>query len=117
MIKKNSFYIATLTLLVLPGTAIAGAQCEGVSAISGNAGCTAGAFESAIGSITCTLFYIVGAISVIFLLIGAIRYITSTGDASRIKQAKDTIFYAIAGIIIAVVAQAIVAFTLTRIAS
>lgn len=113
MIKKKLIYIASV--LVIPGFTYAGPQCDGVKAISGNNVCDASAFEKAIGQITSTLFYIIGAISVIFLLIGAIRYITSTGDAARIKQAKDTIFYALAGVIIAIIAQALIAFVISRI--
>lgn len=112
MIYRKLIYVASV--LVFPGFAFAGPQCDGVKAISGNNVCDASAFDKAIGQITSTLFYVIGAISVIFLLIGAIRYITSTGDATRIKQAKDTIFYSIAGVIIAIVAQAIIAFVLTR---
>ncbi len=114
--KKKLFYLSVLILLVVPSyTLAAGYQCIGVSAVSGNTGCDATAFQNAIKNITSTLFYVIGAISVIFLLIGAIRYITSTGDATRIKQAKDTIFYALAGVIIAIVAQALIAFVISRI--
>lgn len=111
---KNKFlYISVLSLTFLPIPAIAqDAQCKGAKAVGGD--CTSFEFNKAIENITSTLFYIIGAISVIFLLIGAIRYITSTGDASRIKQAKDTIFYALAGVIIAIVAQAIIAFVISE---
>ena len=113
--KNKVLFFGVAALTFAPRLVSAGPQCDGVSAISGNAGCNANALETAITEITKTLFYIIGAISVIFLLIGAIRYITSTGDATRIKQAKDTIFYAIAGVVIAIVAQAIIAFVITRV--
>ncbi len=54
------------------------------------------------------LLFLAGAIAVIVIIIGGIRYITSTGDAMRIKQAKDTILYGIVGLIIAIFAYAIV---------
>lgn len=111
---KKFFGLSGLATLFLPITVFAQqAQCTGAQAVGGV--CSKGQFEAAIASITSTLFYIIGAISVIFLLIGAIRYITSTGDATRIKQAKDTIFYALAGVIIAIVAQALIAFVISRI--
>lgn len=51
-----------------------------------------------------TFLFAAGLIAVIFLIIGGIRYITSTGDSSRIKAAKDTILYAIIGLIVAILA-------------
>lgn len=59
------------------------------------------------------LLYIIGAIAVIMLIIGGIRYVTSGGDSSAVTAAKNTILYAIIGIIIALLAYAIVNFVLT----
>ncbi|MNH58407.1 hypothetical protein D3C85_1118990 [compost metagenome] len=59
------------------------------------------------------LLFIIGAISVIMLIIGGIRYTISGGDSSAVTSAKNTIMYAIVGIIVAVLAYAIVNFVLT----
>jgi hypothetical protein len=59
------------------------------------------------------LLFIIGAISVIMLIIGGIRYTISGGDSSAVTSAKNTIMYAIVGIIVAVLAFAIVNFVLT----
>lgn len=59
------------------------------------------------------LIFLVGAIAVIMLIIGGLRYVTSQGDASAVKSAKDTILYAVAGIVVAVMAYAIVHFVAT----
>jgi hypothetical protein len=56
------------------------------------------------------LIYLTGAIAVIVVVYGGLRYVTSTGDASRVKQAKDTIVYGITGLVIALLAYAIVNF-------
>jgi hypothetical protein len=58
------------------------------------------------------LLFIIGAISVIMLIIGGIRYTISGGDSSAVTSAKNTIMYAIVGIIVAVLAFAIVNFVL-----
>ncbi len=58
------------------------------------------------------LLFIIGAISVIMLIIGGIRYTISGGDSSAVTSAKNTIMYAIVGIIVAVLAYAIVNFVL-----
>lgn len=63
-----------------------------------------------------TLFVILGSIAVIMIVIGGIRYTTSNGDASQTKAAKDTILYAVIGLVVAIMAYAIVSFTLTQFA-
>lgn len=61
------------------------------------------------------LLYVLGAIAVLVIIIGGIRYVTSAGDASRVKLAKDTILYAVIGLVIAILAYAIVNFVVTNI--
>jgi hypothetical protein len=48
------------------------------------------------------------------IIFGGIRYVTSTGDSSRVKAAKDTVTYAVIGLIVALLAYAIVNFVLTN---
>ncbi|PID31341.1 hypothetical protein CR983_01630 [Candidatus Saccharibacteria bacterium] len=62
--------------------------------------------------VTNMLLFLVGAISVIMLVIGAIRYTTSGGDQTRVTSAKNTIMYAIVGLVLAIVAYAIVQFVI-----
>ncbi len=59
------------------------------------------------------LLFLVGAISVIMLIIGGIRYILSAGDQQKVTDAKNTIMYAVIGIVLAVLAWAIVNFLLS----
>jgi hypothetical protein len=54
--------------------------------------------------------YIIGAISVVMLIYGGIRYTTSGGNAANVTAAKNTILYAIVGIVVALLALAIVNF-------
>ncbi len=58
------------------------------------------------------LLFIIGAVAVIMLIIGGIRYTLSGGDQSAVTAAKNTILYAIVGIIVAIFAYAIVNFVL-----
>lgn len=58
------------------------------------------------------LLFVLGAIAVIMIIIGGIRYSTSGGDAGSIKGAKDTILYAVIGLVVAILAYAIVNFVL-----
>lgn len=56
------------------------------------------------------ILYVLGAIAVIMIVIGGIRYTTSGGDSSSTTAAKNTILYAVIGLIVAILAFAIVNF-------
>lgn len=60
--------------------------------------------------ITSILLFIVGALAVIMLIFGGIRYVVSGGDQNNVTAAKNTILYAIIGIIVALLAYAAVTF-------
>lgn len=60
---------------------------------------------------------IVGAVSVIMIIIGGLRYITSAGDSSNVTGAKNTILYAIVGLVIVIFAQTIIKFVVSRLQS
>jgi len=57
--------------------------------------------------------FIIGAISVLMLIYGGIRYTTSGGNEKGVTAAKNTILYAVVGIVVALLAYAIVNFVLT----
>ena len=65
-------------------------------------------------NITNVLLLIIGIVSVIMIIIGGIRYAVSGGDEKGVSGAKDTILYAVIGLIVAVLAYAIVNFVLSR---
>lgn len=67
--------------------------------------------------ITNTILYIVGILAVIMLIIGGIRYIVSGGDSKKVTDAKNTILYAIIGLIICFLAYAIVNFVIAALPS
>ncbi len=59
-------------------------------------------------TITDVLLFVIGAVAVIMLIVGGIRYTVSGGDSNAITSAKNTILYAIVGIIVAILAYAVV---------
>lgn len=67
--------------------------------------------------ITNVILYIVGIIAVIMLITGGIKYVVSGGDAKKVTDAKNTILYAIIGLVICVLAFAIVNFVITALPS
>lgn len=61
--------------------------------------------------------YIIGAAAVLMLIYGGIRYTISGGDTAAVTAAKNTILYAIIGIVVALLAYAIVNFVIGRFAN
>jgi hypothetical protein len=83
----------------------------------GNAACLFGGTDNCSGdgifkTVTNVLLFIIGAVAVIMLIIGGIRYTVSGGDSGAVTSAKNTILYAVVGIIVAILAFAIVNFVL-----
>lgn len=70
---------------------------------------------SMVKTIVNVLLFILGAVSVVVIIIGGIRYTTSMGDAKHIESAKNTILYAVVGLVVALLAYAIVNFVVTSI--
>lgn len=61
------------------------------------------------------LLWAIGIVSVIMLIIGGFRYVTSNGDSSQVTAAKNTIMYSVIGLIIAIFAYGIVNFVVFRV--
>lgn len=55
---------------------------------------------------------VVGVIAVIMIIVGGLKYITSSGDSGNVTSAKNTILYAVIGLVIVALAQVIVRFVL-----
>lgn len=89
--------------------------------LAGGAGCAQGQGQQTdlFGSngvfktITNVLLFVIGAISVIMLIIGGIRYVVSGGEGQAITSAKNTILYAVIGIVVAILAYALVNFVIS----
>ena len=58
---------------------------------------------------------IVGVVAVIMIIIGGLKYITSGGESSNITGAKNTILYAVIGLVVVALAQFIVKFVLSKV--
>ena len=67
--------------------------------------------------VTNTILYIVGIVAVIMLIIGGIKYVVSGGDSKKVTDAKNTVLYAIIGLVIAFLAFAIVNFVISALPS
>ena len=57
---------------------------------------------------------LIGTIAVVMIILGGYQYTTSAGDASKVTKAKNTILYGVIGLVIALLAFAIVNFVLAK---
>lgn len=63
-------------------------------------------------TVTNVLLFVIGAISVIMIIIGGLRYVISGGDSTNVTAAKNTILYAVVGLVVALLAYAVINFVL-----
>lgn len=83
-----------------------------VNSIGGNQNTTN--LDTFIKRVINILLFVVGAIAVIVIIVGGIRYVLSAGDSSQVTAAKNTVLYAIVGLIVAIMAYAIVNFVVDK---
>jgi uncharacterized membrane protein len=114
--------IAPVVFISTPANAAVDARdavCEGLGAATGGAGCEEPAGESTLnGTVTNAINIIslvVAVIAVIMVIVGGLKYITSQGESAGTAGAKNTIIYAIVGLIIVALAQLIVRFVVNRV--
>jgi hypothetical protein len=132
---KTAILILALSLglgapVLVPGVAMAVEKnnitdnlCTGVNDAAGSSttrsGCTVNGTDGndslkAVAAKVVNVFsIIVGIAAVIMIIYGGFRYITSGGDSGRVGNAKNTLIYAIVGLVIVALAQFIVHYVLT----
>ncbi len=123
MLKKIGFSIlgmvATLVLAVSVSGLLGGDSASAVSLQEGiNQSQGAGTPDSLDGdegivtTVINIILYVVGIISVVMIIFGGIKYATSAGDTAKVTSAKNTLVYAVVGLLVAVFAFALVNWVL-----
>lgn len=101
-------------LITLLAPSIASAGCDNCLPNPDSLGIPELGFQAGATTIIKILGIIAGILSVVFIILGGIKYITSNGNPKQIDSAKQTIMYAIIGLAVSVIAPLIVAFALTQ---
>ena len=70
--------------------------------------------NNTIGLVVSSVFILIGSLAVLFMLVGAVRYVTANGEQARITQAKNTILYAIIGLVVSTLGFTIVQFVVGK---
>lgn len=126
MLKRLTLTVLSLFALLLSGGALQSVPayaatpqqevCKGVGAASGSGGCTSSiSLTTVVRNVINIFSIVVGIVAVIMIIVGGFKYVTSGGDSSNITSAKQTIVYAIVGLVVAALSQSIVRFVLNKI--
>ncbi len=116
----TSVLIVIIAPFVMNGIASAacatgtGPQGQILSGAAAAGNCDATSVPKLAKEIVNILSIIVGIVSVVMIIYGGFRYITSAGDAGRVAAAKSTLIYAVVGLIIAALAQFLVHYVLNK---
>lgn len=133
-IKRHLISLSAAALLLVPAVVpatvaaqdIAGNLCSGTNISlptdsTGSATANTGCSNSSTTNINTILQWavnifsaIVGVIAVVMIIVGGLKYITSGGDSSKVGSAKNTLLYAIIGLVIVALAQVIVHFVIAK---
>ncbi|MEO5950688.1 MAG: hypothetical protein ABIQ04_04530 [Candidatus Saccharimonadales bacterium] len=105
--------LAVSVIVVPTSQALGGSISDGADAAKGTDQVTdlfgaAGVFTT----ISNVMLYIIGAVSVIMIIVGGLRYVVSGGNSTAITAAKNTILYAVIGILVALFAYAMINFVI-----
>ena len=112
--KKISKMLATgmsaVTLGFLYSKSVLAGSYENITAGLDKTQDAAGGLEmnGVIKTIITTMLFVVGILAVIMIIYGGIRYVTAHGDKTQVASAKDTVVYAVVGLVVAIVAYALV---------
>lgn len=111
MILAGMLIVPTVALAVAPAASAEGDYTlnSGVTSAKGDGvNDTTSDPQALVKQFVNIFLFAVGALSVIMLIWGGIRYTTSAGDSNKVQAAKNTVLYAIVGLVIAILAYAIV---------
>ncbi|HSX01342.1 MAG TPA: hypothetical protein VLF67_03820 [Candidatus Saccharimonas sp.] len=64
----------------------------------------------AITKVIAFLFALIGGLAVVFIIVGGLQMVTSAGSPQRFKQGRETVLYAVVGLVVAIGAYAAVTF-------
>lgn len=105
-----SLALGQMSMAAVPDALENGVNAAKPTGASSNLFGSGGLFQT----IANVLIFIVGAVSVIMLIVGGLRYVLSSGNASAVEGAKNTILFAIIGVVVAALAFAIVSFVVQK---
>jgi hypothetical protein len=126
-LKKTALITVILSAMLSAAMPLAfaadlqGDACAGLNTLSsGTASTDCGSggesgVRKLVGDIVNILSLVIGVAAVIMIIVGGLKYVTSSGDANAVGSAKNTVLYALIGLVVAVLAQFLVHFVVDKI--
>ena len=100
------------------GTSSKSAGCEALQQFDPNNNCNSPSSTKAVDnifqSVLKILSLIVGLLAIVMIIVAGFKYVTANGDSNATASAKNTLLYALAGLLVAAFAQVIARFVLSR---
>ena len=123
--KKSIISIAIMTCAVFGASVLSTASLSGSASAQVSEGINTATTSEMKGksidgdnglikTVVNVLLWAVGILSVIMIIFSGLRYITSAGDATKTKSAQSTLTYSVVGLIVAIMAYAIVNMVTNR---
>jgi len=128
MIRRLKLFAAACSLILMsslatPALSLAAANpqtsdaCAGLNSLNGSSSTTCdkssqSSLQGIIRFVVQTLSWILGIAAVIMVILSGFKYITAAGDSGKITSAKNTLIYALIGLVVAALAQFMVTFVL-----
>lgn len=124
-VKAAIIALSLLFAVFVPQVAVAqdakAQVCEGVGLVGGSTGCAnpsgSPSVEKTIQAVVNILSILVGVAAIIMIIVGGLKYIMSSGDSGNVNSAKNTILYAVIGLVVVLLAQVIVRFVINRVST
>lgn len=99
---------------VCSGVPVAGDEGSSVCADKANTGDPLSGSDGLLLKIVGIVTFITGMASIIIIILGGLKYVTSNGDSNSINSAKNTILYAIIGLVVSLLSRGIIVFVINR---
>ena len=96
-------------------TKLASDLCQGLCTSNNTGLPSVQAGKSQVDTALQIVFGVIGAMALIFIIIGGIQFVTSQGDPQSANKARNTILYSVVGLVVALSAEVIVTFVLGKI--
>lgn len=108
---------ASSAAALIGGSTSKSEACKGINLDQNTDACasnTPAGLNTLLSTVISILSIVVGAAAIIMIIIGGFKYITSQGDSSSTASARNTVLYALVGLLVAIFAQAMVHLVLNR---
>lgn len=106
-LMASAFVAAPVNAACGDDITLGGATSEDCSKGEGQASDLFGS-DGIVNTVINTMLFITGLLSVVMIIYAGIRYVTANGDKSKVTSAQNTLLYAIVGLVVSIVAYALV---------